>query len=115
MNRRDQIRAKIAARSHEEPAPEWLNPELGPCRIWDGPTSGNGRGGEYARMYLDGQTVAVHRVAWINEHGHLPCKRQLDHLCRRRNCVAEAHLEPVTHKVNQKRRDEAAKLAEAAQ
>lgn len=107
MGRREQIRAKIEARSHEEPAPLWLDPALGPCRIWDGPTSGDGRGGGYPRMSLDGQTVAVHIVSWVNEHGYVPGKKQLDHLCRRRCCISEAHLELVTHKQNQKRRDQA--------
>lgn len=105
--RRDFIREKILSRVVEEPAPEWLDPALGPCQIWTGPTSGNGRGGGYPRMCLDGQTVAVHIVNWTNEHGYVPGKKQLDHLCRRRNCVNHMHLELVTHKQNQKRRDQA--------
>jgi len=93
------------ARVEIVPAPEWLPPELGPCHIWTGPTSGEGRGGDYGRMSLDGQTVAVHLVSWTNEHGFVPGKKQLDHLCRRRRCVNDRHLELVTHKQNQKRRD----------
>lgn len=58
-------------------------------------------------MHLDGQTVAVHIVSWTNEHGFVPGKKQLDHLCRRRLCVNDLHLELVTHKENQKRRDQA--------
>lgn len=107
MNRRDQIRAKLRARSHEEQAPAWLDPSLGPCRLWDGPTSGEGRGGGYGRMSLDGQTVAVHIVSFVNENGYVPGKKQLDHLCRRRLCWNDKHLEMVTHKRNQKRRDQA--------
>ncbi len=55
-------------------------------------------------MWLDGQTVAVHIVNWTNEHGYVPGKKQLDHLCRNRLCVSDRHLELVTHKQNQKRR-----------
>jgi hypothetical protein len=105
MSRRDFIRAKIMGRVQEEPAPAWLNPLLGPCQIWQGPHSGNGRGGDYPRMNLDGATVAVHIANWTNEHGLIPPRKQLDHLCRRRRCIAEPHLELVTHKENQKRRD----------
>ena len=104
MSRRDDILAKLWERSHEEPAPAWLHPSLGPCRIWDGPTSGNGRGGGYGRMSLDGATVATHITSWVNENGVLPPRKQLDHLCRRRLCWNDQHLEPVTHKQNQKRR-----------
>lgn len=107
MSRRDRIREKILSRTRQVPAPEGLPPELGPCLIWTGPDSGNGRGGDYPRMSLDGQTVAVHLVSWTNEHGFIPGKKQLDHLCRRRRCVSDLHLELVTHKENQRRRDKA--------
>ncbi|MFN3549267.1 MAG: HNH endonuclease signature motif containing protein [Mesorhizobium sp.] len=101
-NRRDIIRAKIAAQVQIV--------DMGfetPCHIWTGGDSGNGRGGGYPRMWLDGQVVAVHIVAWTNEHGYVPGKKQLDHRCRNRRCVNDDHLELVTHKQNQKRRDEA--------
>lgn len=84
-----------------------------PCHIWTGPTSGNGRGGDYPRMSLDGQTVAVHLVMWTNEHGFIPGKKQLDHKCRNRCCVNPEHLELVTHRQNQKRRAAAQKLLRA--
>lgn len=82
----------------------------GACWIWQGPTSGKpgaGRGHSYPRMSLDGQTVAVHKVSWTNEHGYIPGRKQLDHTCRNRLCVNPAHLELVTHKANCKRRDKA--------
>jgi hypothetical protein len=107
MTRRERIRAKIMARVEIVPAPDHMPSELGPCKLWTGPTSGDGRGGNYGRMNLDGQTVAVHTVSWTNEHGFVPGKKQLDHLCRRRRCVSDLHLELVTHKQNQKRRDAA--------
>ena len=77
------------------------------CWIWQGPTSGNGRGGGYPRMSLEGCTVAVHRVMYTLVFGYLPRKRQVDHKCRNRLCVNPDHLENVTHKENQRRRDAA--------
>lgn len=113
MNRRHEIIAKILERVEMLP-----NKALGtPCWLWTGPTSGagykgqkKGRGHGYGRMSLDGQTVAVHIVMWVCHHGYLPGKKQLDHHCDNRNCCNPAHLEPVTHRRNQKRRVERAKL-----
>lgn len=82
-----------------------------PCHVWTGGDSGNGRGGGYARMWLDGQVVAVHIVSYVNEHGFVPGKRKIDHKCRTRRCVREDHLEMVTHKENCRRRDDANGIA----
>ena len=78
------------------------------CWNWIGPDSGNGRGGGYPRMCLDGQTVSVHRVIYTHFYGYVPGKKQIDHKCRNRRCVNPDHLEMVTHKENQRRRDKAA-------
>ena len=99
MGRRQRIRAKVMARvvvvdkGYETP-----------CHLWTGPTSGNGRGGGYGRMSLNGGTVAVHIAVWTNEHGLIPPRKQLDHRCKVRNCCREDHLELVTHLKNQRRR-----------
>lgn len=77
-------------------------PETG-CRIWTGPTGG-GRNGLYARMSVDGRTVPVHRVVCSHYWGYLPPNRQVDHLCGNTLCVEPTHLEPVTHRENQRRR-----------
>jgi len=102
-SRRDRIRAKIMARIE-------IDPVTG-CWLWTGPTSGNeGRGAGYPRMSLDGQTVAVHITMWTNEHGYIPGKKELDHVCRNRLCVRpdnKDHVELVTRKRNAKRREEA--------
>lgn len=55
-------------------------------------------------MSLDGQTVAVHLVAFTNKNGFIPGKKQIDHMCNQRMCVNEEHLQMVTHKRNQKLR-----------
>lgn len=110
MRRRDKIRAKILARCVETPGPLET-----PCQIWQGPTSGDeGRGKDYPRMNLDGATVAPHIAIWVVENGPIPPRKQLDHLCRVRRCCAENHLEMVTHKQNQKRRDIARRMLCAA-
>jgi hypothetical protein len=51
--------------------------------------------------------MAVHIVMFVLEHGPIPPRKQLDHLCRTRRCVNADHLELVTHKENQRRRDKA--------
>lgn|GEM_PF-4785533 len=61
-----------------------------------------------------GQTVAVHIVMWTNEHGYIPGKKELDHVCRNRLCVrydSEEHLQLVTRKRNILRQWEARKAA----
>ncbi|MEP9397959.1 HNH endonuclease signature motif containing protein [Mesorhizobium sp. KR2-14] len=100
MCRRDRIRAKIMA------CVEVVDTGYEtPCHLWTGPDSGAGRGGGYPRMWLDGQTVAVHKVSWTNKNGLIPGKKELDHLCRMRRCVREDHLELVTPKRNAIRRE----------
>jgi len=78
------------------------------CWIWTGPTSGHsGRGRGYPRINIDGGTMAVHIVMYVIEYGPIPPRKQIDHTCRNRLCVNPSHLEMVTHKQNQKRRDAA--------
>lgn len=108
LSRRDCIRAKIMA-CVEIVDTGYKGPDgqPSPCHLWTGSDSGDGRGGGYPRMYLDGQTMAVHKVNWTNEHGIIPGRKTLDHLCRMRLCVREDHLEMVTQKRNAIRREEA--------
>lgn len=97
--RRDKIWDKVMSR---------VKVQSDGCWIWTGPSSGQtGRGRGYPRMSLDGATMAVHKVMWIIKHGPVPPKKQLDHTCRVRMCVNPDHTEMVTHKQNQRRRDEA--------
>lgn len=80
-----------------------------PCHIWTGPTSGEGKGGGYGRMSLNGQTVAVHLVVFTHYFGYIPGKKQVDHLCNHRLCCNPVHLELVSHLKNQRRRASRAK------
>ncbi|OLP56638.1 hypothetical protein BJF92_11140 [Rhizobium rhizosphaerae] len=107
MSRREEIRARIMARVR-------IDEETG-CWIWTGPTSGEeGRGAGYPRMSLSGQTVAVHKAMWTNEHGLIPSTRELDHVCRNRLCVNPDnlnHVQLVTRKRNKLRMWEARRAA----
>lgn len=86
-----------------------LDDKPSPCFEWNGSDSGTGRGGGYGRMSLNGQTVAVHLVVYTHFYGYIPGKKQIDHLCNNRLCCNPAHLEMVSHLLNQKRRATRAK------
>lgn len=107
-DRRNGVVKRILSRVHVVDTGFTLNGKPSPCFIWEGPDSGNGRGGGYGRMSLNGQTVAVHLVVYTHFFGYIPGKKQIDHLCNQRRCCNPAHLEMVTHKTNQKRRAERA-------
>lgn len=107
--RRERIFAKIMERvvQHEPRGAQACG-----CWEWTGPDSGkpkplNGaRGHSYPRIKIDGGTMATHKVMWELVNGPVPPRKQLDHVdCWTRMCVNPAHLEMVTHKRNQKRRD----------
>ena len=95
-SRRDAILSKVLERVV-------VNEETG-CWEWQGGTSGKGRGGGSGRMYLDGQTVAVHIVMFMHFHGYIPGKKQVDHTCENRICCNPGHLDLVTHLENQRRK-----------
>lgn len=103
-DRRQRVIQKISRRLR-------VVPETG-CHEWTGPTSGkSGRGRGYARMSLDGRTVAVHLVVFVHYFGFIPGNKQVDHVCNNRLCCNPDHLELVSHAENQRRRAKAAKRA----
>ena len=104
MCRRTEIGRKISSNISIVHMGYEINGIASPCHIWTGSHSGDGRGGRYPRMSLDGQTVAVHIVSFTNKNGFVPGKKQIDHMCNNRLCVNEDHLQMVTHKKNQKLR-----------
>lgn len=69
------------------------------CWIWM--LSVNHQG--YGLFWVNDTYVAAHRWAYLTLTGAIPEGLQLDHLCRRRDCVNPAHLEPVTGKENCRR------------
>lgn len=66
------------------------------CWLWTGSRSTGG----YGYFYLNGRNSPAHRVAYEMLVGPIPAGLQIDHLCRVRNCVNPAHLEPVTQREN---------------
>lgn len=69
------------------------------CWLWTGCLGGHG----YGTLWMNGATRYAHRLIYEALVGPIPEGLELDHLCRVRHCVNPAHLEPVTHKVNQLR------------
>lgn len=67
-------------------------------------TTGSVTGKGYARFRFDGRSGHGHRFAYLALVGPIPDGLELDHVCRVRHCVNPAHLEPVTHLENLKRR-----------
>ncbi|MFJ2196933.1 HNH endonuclease signature motif containing protein [Streptomyces violaceusniger] len=79
----------------------------GPCHLWTGGARSKrdhdrGQFGEfYGAFRADGRTVRAHRYAWQQATGEpIPDDLELDHRCRRRNCVNATHLEVVDHRTN---------------
>ena len=85
-----------------QPGPETLAAGLGPCWVWIAPIHRSG----YAYIQsADGRraNLRAHRVSYEMANGPIPTGLDIDHLCRVRHCVNPAHLEPVTHRENQRR------------
>lgn len=84
----------------------------GPCHLWTGGARSKrehdrGMFGEfYGAFRADGRIVRAHRYAYELEFGPLPEPAEdeqpleLDHKCRRRNCVNVDHLEVTDHRTN---------------
>ncbi|MCR8576181.1 HNH endonuclease signature motif containing protein [Streptomyces sp. Isolate_219] len=69
---------------------------LGPCHLWTGSLNDKG----YGTFWAYGRTVKAHRYAYEQANGPIPDGLEVDHRCRRRDCVAPGHLDAVTHRVN---------------
>src|SRR3982751_6707336 len=57
----------------------------------------------YGSFWAGGKCRGAHRVSYELIVGCIPEGLQLDHLCKRRDCVNPWHLEPVTPKENKYR------------
>lgn len=70
------------------------------CWLWTASQNGKGYG-----IFQPTTTVSIgaHRFAYEIFVGPIPKGLYLDHLCRVRNCVNPAHLEPVTNRENLRR------------
>ena len=109
VDRRNAIIARIYKFVEVQDLGFLLNEEPSPCHIWTGGDSGNGRGGGYGRVSINGETSAVHRVVYTHYFGYVPAKKQIDHRCNNRLCCNPAHLELVSHLRNQRLRAKRAK------
>jgi hypothetical protein len=94
LPRRGPLSVRLWARVEKSVGPDG-------CWLWTGSVSDLG----YGRIRDEsGRSVGVHCAAYELEVGPIPDGLEIDHLCRVRNCVNPAHLEPVTHAENHRRR-----------
>lgn len=77
------------------------------CQLW--PTNKLNSSG-YGTAWENGKPRMAHYQAFERARGPVPGNLVLDHLCRRRRCVAVAHLELVTQAENTRRRAQAYRL-----
>lgn len=68
-----------------------------PCWTWLG-----GRKGSHLAYGSWGDEYA-HRVFYEQKYGPIPCRMDIDHLCKQKDCVNPDHLEPVPHVENLRR------------
>lgn len=62
-----------------------------PCHVWQGTTVGGG----YPMRRVDGKLQEEHRRVWEAEHGPIPPRWDVHHLCGRRRCINLQHLEAM--------------------
>jgi hypothetical protein len=73
-----------------------------PCWIWQGAHYANGYGSVHVPGTRNNSTYS-HRFFYEWFKGRIPPSRELDHLCRVRECCNPNHLEAVTRKTNARR------------
>ena len=71
----------------------------GECWVWIGAKDDRG----YGFFRVAPKTVRAYRFAYEMLVGPIPQGLELDHLCRNHSCVNPAHLDPVTHRENNRR------------
>lgn len=54
----------------------------------------------YGVFNIKGKAYMAHRVSYTQYAGPIPAGKDTDHLCRIRNCINVAHLDPVTNREN---------------
>lgn len=72
------------------------------CWLWTASVCREGYG-RFNATDIDLPSTLAHRIAYEWTVGPIPEGLHLDHLCRVRNCVNPAHLEPVTAAENTRR------------
>ena len=82
--------ARVVIRKTCDPDEHWL---------WIGAKDRDG----YGQLCFESKTIRAARLSWELFVGKIPDGHTPDHLCRVRDCVNFAHLEPVTHLENMRR------------
>lgn len=67
-----------------------------PCWLWTAHKIEKG----YGIFHFERRDMPAHRFSYEYHIGKIPEGLTIDHLCRVRNCVNPAHMEPVTNRVN---------------
>lgn len=75
-----------------------VRPDASGCWVWTGAKRAGY--GQISRGARGEGMAAAHRLSYEVLVGPIPEGLQLDHMCRRRDCVNPDHLRPVTHKQN---------------
>jgi hypothetical protein len=94
--------AKLLSRTISRFHSRWTETSRGyktPCWIWTGKKNSSGYGCFQIARRLFVESLA-HRSAHILLIGSIPKGKEIDHLCRQRDCVNPAHFRLVTHQVN---------------
>jgi len=66
------------------------------CWVWKRMKHDNG----YGLLRANGALEYAHRYYYMKYVGPIPAGKELDHLCRQRDCCRPSHLEPVTRHEN---------------
>ncbi len=69
------------------------------CWLWKGTFNTN----QYVMVSHNGTQTSLHRLVYTLEHGVIPIKGVIYHLCGNKGCCNPAHLELVTHSENIRR------------
>jgi len=69
------------------------------CWLWQAYLDGRG----YGKVQIRNKWGRAHRTSYEYWNGKIPDDKEIDHLCRNKNCVNPRHLEAVTHIENVKR------------
>ncbi len=82
----------------EQRCSEWglLRGLFTPCRIFDGPTDTGG----YGYVTIGHKSIGAHLYVWRRDVGPVPDGKEIDHVCRVRNCINTGHMRTVTHQIN---------------
>ena len=80
------------------PHPKMYSVDENQCWIWNWSKNKGG----YGRITISGKKILAHRYMYEIKKGEIG-DIQLDHLCRKRDCVNPDHMDKVTNMVNTQR------------